>query len=314
MEKRIGVIVGRFQVSELTYGHISLIEHALYFNDEVLVFIGVAPTKGERCNPLTYEIRKDMIKSAYPNVEILPIKDIGNVIKWNAMLDSLLEPYKEMNYEITLYGSRDSMVTTYQGKYKTEYVEPEFVDSGTNHRKLDSVYSKDKNTKDFRRGIIFAAYDRFPSGYPTVDIICVDGDMLLLGKKPFQDKHCMIGGFFDPSVDTNYENAAIREFEEETGLKVKDPYYFMSTIIDDWRYKKEVDKIISTVFIVEYQGGTWKANDDISELKWFNIRNIIVNEEVDTFLKTSVISHHREIIRKFIEYYKIWTLTNLKNK
>jgi bifunctional NMN adenylyltransferase/nudix hydrolase len=305
--KKIGVVVGRFQVDSLSIAHRELIETAVTENDDVIVGIGVSVTKIERTNPLSYNIRKFMIQEIFPNVIIIPINDIGHLGYWNKKLDSILESYAK-DATITIYGSRDSMIDGYDGKYNTKEIISIIDVSGTRIREIAS--KNIVNTQDFRKGIIYAAYDRYPVGYSVVDIICTNGDKILLGKKPNRDHYCLIGGFYDPQIDNSLEDSAIREFKEETGLIVKQPKYFMSAQINDYRYKNEVNKIISSVFLVDYDGGVSCADDDIEDLKWFNIREYINNHNLSTFYDL-IIPQHKEIIKTFIETNFIPTLKNL---
>ncbi|MES2519706.1 MAG: NUDIX domain-containing protein, partial [Bacteroidota bacterium] len=126
---------------------------------------------------------------------------------------------------------------------------------------------------DFRAGVIFAAYNQYPKAFPTVDVAIVKGDELLLGRKPNQTLFRFIGGFVDPT-DDNFEQAAAREAQEETGVEVGNLQYVGTARIDDWRYRHEVDKIITTLFKADYTSGQAIAQDDIAELKWFKINDL----------------------------------------
>ena len=83
-----------------------------------------------------------------------------------------------------------------------------------------------------------------------------------------------VGGFADPHKDTSFEYTAKREATEETGLEVSNPIYIGSTIIDDWRYRAENDKIITTFFAMKRVFGSPKAQDDIAELHKVKITDI----------------------------------------
>jgi len=290
--KKIGVVIGRFQVDALSEAHEALIEVAKSNNDEFIVGIGTSVVKIEITNPLSYEIRKEMIQSDFPNAIIIPIHDVGNLKYWNRILDETLNKYSE-NAEITIYGGRDSLIDTYDGKFKTERIK-EFPISGTEIR--ENISKNSINTVDFRRGIIFAANQRYPSGYSVVDAICVDGDKILMGKKANRDQICLIGGFFDPEKDNTLEDAVIRELKEETGITGKNPKYLTSRKIDDYRFRKESNKLISAAFVLEYESGEAKADDDIAEVKWYNITELDIEE-----FYNSIIPQHREIIKEYIK-------------
>ena len=54
----------------------------------------------------------------------------------------------------------------------------------------------------------------------------------------------------------------------------------MSARVNDWRYKSEDSKIMTTLFLGRFGFGEAKPSDDIAEVKWFdvshftNLRNI----------------------------------------
>ena len=62
----VGVLVGRFQVPNLHPGHIELIQSVCEAHSKVLIFLGLAPTKATRNNPLDFESRKHMILEKFP--------------------------------------------------------------------------------------------------------------------------------------------------------------------------------------------------------------------------------------------------------
>lgn len=122
MNTKIGVIVGRFQVSTLTPGHDYLLDSVRreFGNNNVVVFIG--ETKGSIRNehdPLPFEVRKKMILESYPKMKVYKISDIGNYPLWVESLDKRLELLKELeeipgDSEIYICGSRDSVAEKYK--------------------------------------------------------------------------------------------------------------------------------------------------------------------------------------------------------
>ena len=78
----LGIIVGRFQV--LHKGHGYMIRKALQTCSEVAVFIGSSQESGTLKNPLSYELRADLLRTAIPDVKTYPLPDIGvgNNNKW----------------------------------------------------------------------------------------------------------------------------------------------------------------------------------------------------------------------------------------
>lgn len=277
----VGVIVGRFQVPELHDAHMALVRSVQERHSKILVFLGLSPLMVTRENPLDFESRKQMILAEFPDVSVLYIKDVNNDQVWSKRLDEQIQDLISPSQTVVLYGGRDSFVNHYFGKFSTRELQQDVWISGTEIRKSISQKST-KADPAFRAGVVWAAYSRFPTCYPTVDVAILndDGTKLLLGRKQFEDKYRFIGGFADPKSDS-YEADAIREVKEETGLDIDDPQYIGSFIVDDWRYRGEVDKIKTLLFIVNATGNP-KPDDDIYELRWFDLNTLDVSDVVST--------------------------------
>lgn len=281
MSRKLGVIVARFQINMLTAGHIALIGHVRYNNDGILIVLGSPDVSFTDKNPLPYEVRMKMLRDSGYKGPITQVKDNRDDSQWSEDLDKAISEYvietegKIGKVNVTLYGSRDSFIPHYTGKYKTEIFQP--LDniskvSATKQRKKIAILNQHMNNSAFRRGIIYAVENRFPTAYPTVDVAIVDNMSknanILLGRKPGRDKYCFIGGFVDPT-DQSLEEAALRELSEEIqGITVTNPEYLSSCKIDDFRYKGTKDGIITSFFICRYLSGTPIASDDIEEVMW----------------------------------------------
>lgn len=285
----LAVIVGRFQVHYLTAGHIDLINKVLDINENLLILLGTSPTRCTGDNPLTFEMREQMIRRAFPTSQIIikQLNDVGSDIKWSAQLDNIVcETLIQVGLAgATLYGSRDSFIQYYKGDFNTQELPHRFTESGTALRQ--AVSKTESFSEDFRAGIIYAANYKFPTTFPTVDIAIMDKGVtpfrFLMGRKPNETKFRFIGGFAEPISDC-YEDDAYREVQEETGLLVDNIRYIHSKKMDDWRYRRSADKIKTLFFISEYIGGEPKPNDDIAEIKWFELRNLTSTNIVDTHL------------------------------
>lgn len=276
----IGVIVGRFQVPELHEAHTDLIQTVVDNHERVIIFLGLSPLKATVNNPLDYKSRVQMINKKFPDVDIYFIKDVPSDFVWSSNLDYQISDLIGPQQTVTLYGSRDSFITHYHGKHQTQELESDRIISGSEIRK--QVSNKHHNSSDFRAGVIWATMNQFPSAIPTVDIAIVDkqaegGYKVLLAKKPNEDKYRFIGGFANPEGN-GFEEDAKRETFEETGLEVSNLQWVGSYPINDWRYRGEQNKIITTFFIGEYTHGKAKANDDISEILWVPLRHL--NEQL----------------------------------
>ena len=280
----VGVIVGRFQVHELHEAHLDFIRTICNEHPKVLIFLGLSPCMVTQNNPLDFESRKQMILEKFPNVNVLYIKDIANDDGWSIDLDEKISDIIGPNQSVVLYGSRDSFIELYKGKYPTQELVQEVYISGTEIRR--SISKKVKNTPEFRAGVIWAAYNQYPKVYATVDIAVFNEECnkILMARKPKEDKYRFIGGFASPT-SISYEADARREVSEEAGIEVSDPQYVGSYFIDDWRYKNEVDKIKTILYACKILYGKPQAGDDVCEVRWFGIKeisndNIVTNHVV----------------------------------
>lgn len=274
--QEIGVIVGRFQVPELHDGHVELIQRVVDNHKRVAIFLGVTPVLVTKKNPLDFITRKEMILKVFPNITVLALPDKPNDSDWSVELDKRIREIFPIG-EALLYGGRDSFSGAYSGIFKTTEIEQIANFSGTEMRKEVSLETK--ASPDFRAGVIFAAYNQYPKVFPTVDVAIIRGDEVLLGRKSHQTLFRFIGGFVDPT-DDNFEQAAQREAQEETGVEVGNLQYAGTARIDDWRYRHEVDKIITTLFTADYIAGNAMAQDDIAEIKWFKINDLTMEDFV----------------------------------
>jgi bifunctional NMN adenylyltransferase/nudix hydrolase len=75
--------------------------------------------------------------------------------------------------------------------------------------------------------------------------------------------------------------AAIRELMEECGdVDVEEMVYLGSCRIDDWRYRNSADSVITHFYACNMVGGEPVANDDIAEIRWFDVDRL----SADTFV------------------------------
>ena len=86
MEKKpfqLGILVGRFQTMHL--GHEQMIQTAIDLCEEAAVFIGSSQESGTSKNPLSYELRRQLLQNVFGSrLHIYPLPDIGvgNNSKW----------------------------------------------------------------------------------------------------------------------------------------------------------------------------------------------------------------------------------------
>ena len=278
----VGVIVGRFQVHELHEAHRELVQHVVDQHEKVIVFLGLSPLRSSTSNPLDYEARRQMIIDAFPNVIVAYADDVPSDAIWSKKLDKQIRTILTPSQNAVLYGGRDGFISHYQGSFPTRELESDAVMSGTAVRRQIKAGGT-RATADFRAGVIWATGNRFPTCYPTVDIAILkkqygkgegeEWDEVLLGRKEHETKFRFIGGFVDPT-DPNLAAACRREVQEEAGIAITDPQYVNSMIVDDWRYRDERDKIMTTLFKATILSGRPEPGDDIDEVRWFDLASL----------------------------------------
>lgn len=276
----IGVIVGRFQVNRLHTAHRKLIQTVIDNHPKVLIFLGVSPASPTQRDPLDFQTRKAMIMEEFsdPSITILPIGDTRSNQYWSQVLDQKIqETY--LSGKPILYGSRDSFIPNYHGKYDTKELEPIEYVSGTDIREqLSHSVISDPN---FRAGAIYTVNQMYPIMYSTVDAFIYkheDTEMepeVLIAQKPNERGWRLPGGFVDPTDDSD-EIAIKREIREECGgIEVSNPKYIMSARINDWRYRNQLErKIMTRLYMCKYTWGSPTPGDDINKLKWVSFTEV----------------------------------------
>ena len=294
----IGVVVGRFQIPELHEGHVGILDEVHDKHNKVIVFLGVTPVLGSKRNPLDFDSRKKMLQENYPDAIVLPISDQRSDKKWSKELDRKIREVCPTG-EVILYGSRDCFMTHYFGTFPTVELEQKVYVSGSQIRREANL--KANGSIDFRRGVIYGAFNRYPTAYSTVDVAVINHKRgeVLLGRKLGENGLRFPGGFVNPGE--NHEEAARRELAEETGgdvninTKLK---YIGSYVVEDWRYRFEDDKITTVFYATEYLWGSIKASDDLNEVAWVKIDDL--RPEAGPF---AVVPEHQMLVAGLIEFY-----------
>jgi hypothetical protein len=71
-----GIIIARFQVPELHVAHRYLIDKVMIAHgNNVAIFLGVSAYAFSKKDPLTFEMRRDMVLEHYPYAIVKPIAD-----------------------------------------------------------------------------------------------------------------------------------------------------------------------------------------------------------------------------------------------
>ena len=299
----VGVIVGRFQVPYLYEAYIDLINTVKKEHSRVIIFLGLSPARITKRNPLDFEARKQMIHESFPDVTVLYIKDMPDDKTWSKTLDTniqdIIGPQKAV-----LYGSRDSFISHYSGKYITIELISERMISYSELRKAESQTAK--CCLNFREGVIWAASNQWSKAWLTIDVAVMSPDYqkVLLGRKLHETKYRFISGFVNPT-DDSLEVAARRKIREEAGnIEISNVTYISSSFVDDWRYRYEDDKIITTFFSCTYACGRPTPTDDIGELRWFPMKLFECKKGEKQFPKIfdNLVSEHVMLMNQLVSH------------
>jgi len=275
----VGVIVARFQVDQLHKGHIDLINYVYEQHSKVIIFLGLSPIKCSYNNPLDFEARKQMLAETklFPNLTILYIKDMSSDKKWSNNLDEMIHDVIGPNQTVSLYGSRSSFIKHYEGKFDCIEMEQDTFVSGTKIRK--QISNKVKSCPEFRKGVIWTVMNQYINATPCVNAAIMNDDesRLLLARKPNESKYRFVGGHVNPGE--TYERAALKEVFKETCLIANIVKYLGSHVVDDWRHRSELSDITTMLFKVKILDGTPSPEDDIEELRWFEMDEVMSQDE-----------------------------------
>lgn len=270
MGERFGVVVARFQAPDLHAGHRYLLDEVSARHPQLLVVLGDPRTwVGTATDPLDAATRAAMVRRHYPHAHVTSLIDRRSDVRWSEDLDAIVARHAA-TCDAVLYGSRDSFLRHYLGRYRGVELAPLEQHTATELR-LEAV-TKPAGTADFRRGVIYAASTRPRLAYPAVDVAILDRsrDRVLLGRKDEDQGQRLrfVGGFVSPD-DESLEDAARREaFGETGGVELGPMRYVGSCRIDDWRYRAGDDRIVSSLFVADLLFGRPRAADDLSGVGW----------------------------------------------
>lgn len=109
----------------------------------------------------------------------------------------------------------------------------------------------------------------YKNSAPTVSMLIVRGDEVLLARRniePFKGQVDVIGGFL--KYGEHPRRGALRETEEETGLKVR-ILELLGVYMDT--YGTGGKRTLNFYFIGSIVSGRMRARDDVAALEWFTL-------------------------------------------
>lgn len=109
---------------------------------------------------------------------------------------------------------------------------------------------------------------------PAVAVLPIYQDQLMIsvrGINPGKGMYDVIGGFLNNGEDP--KAAAIREFFEETGLRLsKSKLKFLGFWISEYIYSDDLIKVLNIVYTINFaKKVTPPGRDDVEKLVWLNI-------------------------------------------
>ena len=290
----VGVIIGRFQVHELHQAHRELFQLVSANHDKVICILGMAHTKSTKRDPLDFQQRKAMLESEFPEIVYSYQKDQSSDEVWSEQIDATISDLITPSQTVMLYGSRDSFLGHYLGVHSTTALEPSVIVSGSELRR--TISNEAKSSPEFRAGAIWATSNQYQSPVMTVDIVPVapNGNSILLCKKSGEQQLRFVGGFVD--TQESLEQAALRELEEETGIKAELVTFVTSQVIKDWRYRAPGPNILSSLFATPwFDESTAEAKDDIESLYWVTTKEIRENKA------SGIVPEHRALMSELLK-------------
>ncbi len=128
----------------------------------------------------------------------------------------------------------------------------------------------------------------------VVDGLIIRGNQILLVKRAEKKllegrKYALPGGFLDR--DETCEQAMKREIKEETGYEVEGISFFK--FIDNPNRRNEDRQNVTFIFTVEVGKKVSEPDDEVSEVKWFDLDNLPKEEEIAF--------DHYEIIQSYLK-------------
>ena len=278
MKPSYGVIVGRFQVHELTDGHMELLRQVRVRHPRVIILVGCTPAGPTKRNPLDFVVRRRMIEAKFPEFIVVPIMDKKTDELWSQEVDArIADVIGAVPADVVLYGGRDSFIPYYNGIHEPHELELSNPISPSGTEVREKLTNTVMESADFRAGVIYAMHQMYPRTIPTVDVAVLhtDGDKteVLLGRKKNEKGLRFIGGYAEPASD-HYELDGAREVMEEANREIGNFEYISSQKIDDWRYTNETDKIKTLFFMATANVAEIKAGDDIEHVEWIDVRAI----------------------------------------
>jgi len=314
---KIAITVGRWQIYHK--GHETLNRTALAIADKLIVVIGSAYRSRNPKNPFTWQERKAMILSTLSpedqaRVQFLPLRDYYNDTLWNAAvrdgINDLVPNVPSSN--ITLVGFHKDHTSYYLNNFRPWSCKEISQNIAIDATALRNVYFE-ASDPDARLEVMrpyvnssvlsyLQAWARLPQFservkehiavadyrkrwtapfHLTVDAVVQANDKVLLVRRGGDIGHGLFalpGGFVEPGE--RVYTAALRELEEETGLKLLDStmqHAFQGSVVFDHPDRSPRGRIITHAHYFNLGSLTFpevKGADDAMEACWVPLSDL----------------------------------------
>lgn len=109
-------------------------------------------------------------------------------------------------------------------------------------------------------------YVHFRNPLPTVSLVILQGNQVLLGKRPDppgKDRWATPSGYIE--LDEDFLSTAVREAKEETGLEIE----ILSILNVTASFFPPDQHFLNLYLLARVTGGQLQAGDDMGEVGWF---------------------------------------------
>lgn len=287
--KKIGVLIDTFQYIKLPKKLKKLAKKLQKECDEFLILVSLKEIKNTTNQFLDYNTINDWLKRKFPKATIHQIVDCESNFHFSQQIvEKIYDKTTSPDWRTLIYAFNDTL-EHYNGSYEINSL-------GARH--VENIGMRKIGGKQYRRGMMDASIIRYATGFPTIDVVAyqysVESNKILLGRKEGSDNWHLPGGFFDPQKDNSFLDTAKRELFEETSIQAEVLKHFDSMKVDDYRYKNEFDKIITTIYEFQIPFETvLNPTDDLIEVRMFSCDEIMKDE-------FPIMKSHKEIIKLVI--------------
>lgn len=272
-DTEVGVLIARFQTHKLVEAHLNILNSLRSKYAKVLVLLTTPAIKATIENPLDYPSRAEMIRTSFPDVLIQPLADTSSDGQWSWKIDVAIREAFGALVKVSIHASSDAAVPFYIGTHKILPLPPKIQQSIAGVKASLKNDSALMGTPAWRAGMVHSSTARFDLSYQRVDVVPYriekgNLEILLLSREENEGLFSIGGSVL--TKDLSLEEASKRELWDQVGVRGL-PKYVGSTRVNDWRFRFERDKVLSSVFVVGYIPQQGLSSLKGVTAKWFSL-------------------------------------------